>query len=308
MLADTLTKIRTDLALEARNMVTEENGKIKGIRVTEETIAGEDINIIKMDVLNKYGAEAIGKPVGTYITMETPNLSKEDDGYHSEISMALSEQLKMLITRAFHWNTETPSVLIAGLGNRDATPDSLGPKTVSNLMITRHIVEYMGYEEVEGAFAVTSAISPGVMAQTGIDTGEILQALIKKIKPDILVTVDALAARNASRLNSTIQITDTGIHPGSGVGNNRCAITKKTMGIPVIAIGVPTVVDATSMILDSLRDESGECNKVIPEYLKQFYVTSKDIDAIIKRVSYTLSEGINHCMGLAVKKGVVHIQ
>ena len=188
-------------------------------------------------------------------------------------------------------------MLVVGLGNREATSDALGPEVVSNLFITRHIVEFMGYDEVEGAFAVTSAIVPGVMAQTGMDTCEIISGIIRKTKPDILIAVDALAARGIKRLNSTIQITDTGIHPGSGVGNNRQAITKKSMGIPVIASGVPTVVDASTLIYDSVKRNNVEDPVQISDEYKLMYVTSKDIDAIIKRVSYTISEGINICMG-----------
>ncbi len=293
----TLTRIRTDLALEAKNSISEDNSAIKGVRVSEEKDCKHDINIIRMDVLNRGGAQIIGRPVGTYITMEVPNLAKPDNGTHREISKALSKQLRRLITDAYHWDTKTPKILVVGLGNREATSDALGPKVISNLFITRHIVEYMGYEEVEGAFAVTSAIVPGVMAQTGMDTCEIISAVIKKTKPDILIVIDALAARSIRRLNSTIQLTDTGIHPGSGVGNDRKAITKRTMGIPVIAIGVPTVVDASTLIYDSVKRNNVEEPMQISEEFSQMYVTSKDIDAIIKRMSFTISEGINICMG-----------
>lgn len=293
----TLTRIRTDLALEAKNSISEDNSAIKGVRVSEEKDCKHDINIIRMDVLNRGGAQIIGRPVGTYITMEVPNFAKPDNGTHREISKALSKQLRRLITDAYHWDTKTPKILVVGLGNREATSDALGPKVISNLFITRHIVEYMGYEEVEGAFAVTSAIVPGVMAQTGMDTCEIISAVIKKTKPDILIVIDALAARSIRRLNSTIQLTDTGIHPGSGVGNDRKAITKRTMGIPVIAIGVPTVVDASTLIYDSVKRNNVEEPMQISEEFSQMYVTSKDIDAIIKRMSFTISEGINICMG-----------
>ena len=292
-----LTRVRTDLAHEAKNSISEDNSAIKGVRVTEEKDCKNNINIIRMDVLNRNGAQIIGRPVGTYITMEVPNLAQPDNGSHREISKALAGQLRGLITDAYHWDTRIPKILVVGLGNRDATSDALGPKVISNLFITRHVVEYMGYEEVEGAFAVTSAIVPGVMAQTGMDTCEIISAVIKKTKPDLLIVLDALAARSIRRLNSTIQITDTGIHPGSGVGNDRKAITKKTMGIPVIAIGVPTVVDASTLIYDSVKRNNVEEPIQISEEFANMYVTSKDIDAIIKRMSFTISEGINICMG-----------
>ena len=166
-------------------------------------------------------------------------------------------------------------------------------------MITRHIVEFCGYEEIEGAFAVTSAIVPGVMAQTGMESSEIIQAIIKKTKPDLLLVIDALAARNIDRLNSTIQISDTGIWPGSGVGNNRMAIDKKNMGIPVISIGVPTVVDAATLVYDAIKKINNNDSANLALDFKQMFVTSKDVDAIVKRLSYTISEGINICMGLA---------
>lgn len=292
-------KIRTDLALEAKNSISEEDSAIKGIKVVQERDKENDITIVKLEVLNRSGAQAIGKPIGTYITMEVPRLSEEDEGYHREISKALAVQIKNLITDAYSWNEKIPKILIAGLGNSNSTPDALGPMVLSNLMITRHIVEYFGYEEVEGAFAITSGIIPGVMAQTGMESSEIIQAIVKKTRPDILLVVDALAARSVSRLNSTIQISDTGIHPGSGVGNQRAAINRKTMGIPVISIGVPTVVDAATLVYDSLKRTKNNVSVSFALDFKQMYVTSKDVDAIVKRLSYTISEGINICMGLS---------
>ncbi len=292
-------KIRTDLALEARDSLSKELTEIKGIKVEEERDCKNDITVIRMDVLNKNGAQRIGKPVGVYITMEVPKLADEDEGYHREISEVLAMQIKKLIIEAYSWNEKIPKILIAGLGNSDSTPDSLGPLVVSNLMITRHIIEYMGYAQVEGAFAITSGITPGVMAQTGMESSEIIQAIIKKTKPDVLLVVDALAARSVSRLNTTIQISDTGIHPGSGVGNTRAAINRRTMGIPVISIGVPTVVDAATLVYDSVKRAKNDVQAGFAQDFGQMYVTSKDIDAIIKRLSYTISEGINICMGLS---------
>ena len=291
--------VRTDLALEARDNVSEDSSAIKGIKVTQERDKENDITITRLDVLNKNGAEAIGKPVGTYITIEAPDMTLEDDGYHREISIVMAEQLKKIIIDTYNWNERLPKILIAGLGNSSSTPDALGPMVISNLMITRHIVEFCGYEEIEGAFAITSAIVPGVMAQTGMESSEIIQAIIKKTKPDLLLVIDALAARNIDRLNSTIQISDTGIWPGSGVGNNRMAIDKKNMGIPVISIGVPTVVDAATLVYDAIKKINTNDSANVALDFKQMFVTSKDVDAIVKRLSYTISEGINICMGLA---------
>ena len=291
--------VRTDLALEARGNVSEDSSAIKGIKVTQERDKENNITITRLDVLNKNGAEAIGKPVGTYITIEAPDMTLEDDGSHREISIVMAEQLKKIIIDTYNWNERLPKILIAGLGNSSSTPDALGPMVISNLMITRHIVEFCGYEEIEGAFAVTSAIVPGVMAQTGMESSEIIQAIIKKTKPDLLLVIDALAARNIDRLNSTIQISDTGIWPGSGVGNNRMAIDKKNMGIPVISIGVPTVVDAATLVYDAIKKINNNDSANLALDFKQMFVTSKDVDAIVKRLSYTISEGINICMGLA---------
>lgn len=292
-------KIRTDLALEAKGNIADEDTEIKGIKVTQERDKEHNLTTTILKVLNKNGARAIGKPQGTYITIEAPDMTSEDLSYHREISLSLANRLKKLIMDTYNWNERLPKILIAGLGNSSSTPDALGPMVVSNLMITRHIVEFCGYDEVEGAFAITSAIIPGVMAQTGMESSEVIQAIIKKTKPDILLVIDALAARNINRLNSTIQISDTGICPGSGVGNNRMAIDKNNMGIPVISIGVPTVVDAATLVYDAIKkiNDTDSINRVLD--FKQMFVTSKDVDAIIKRLSYTVSEGINICMGLS---------
>ncbi len=293
---DNKTLIRTDLALEAKNNITEDKGLIKGIKVSEDYDEKNDINIIRMDVLNRYAAGKIGKPIGTYITMEVPHLKNEDEEFHMAISRALAAQLKRLIAQNYSWENNVPQILVAGLGNTKATPDALGPGVVSNLMITRHLIEYMGYDSVDNAFAVVSAIIPGVMAQTGMETSEIISAVVKKTSPDILIVIDALAARSLSRLNSTIQITNTGICPGSGVGNDRNAINKRTMGIPVIAVGIPTVVDGATLIYDSLERNKVDTTAINLAEYESMYITPKDIDATIKRESYTISEAINMCM------------
>lgn len=285
-----MNSVRTDLALEARDSILKDAQKVNGIQIYEKKDCKNNINVITMNVYNSTGAAAIKRPIGRYITMEVPNLGASETGYNREISRALAKIIRKLIFSHRKFKNTTPKILVAGLGNRDATPDALGPFVVSNLMITRHIVEFMGYDEIEGAHAVTSAIIPGVMAQTGMDTCEIISAIIKKTQPDMLLVVDALAAGSIKRLNCTIQITDTGILPGAGVGNDRHAINEKTMGIPVIAIGVPTVVDADTIV-------GKTCQKSMNGYEKM-YVTSKDIDAIVKKVSYTISEAINMCMGL----------
>ena len=281
-------EIRTDLAMESPSY-TKKTGELKGIKVTEKK--NGDINLIRMDVLNHNGEILIGKPIGTYITLEAPGLSEMNDDYHYEVTKILAEQIKELINGAYTLSSKVPEILVVGLGNIEATPDSLGPRVVSNLLITKPVAHKI--KDNADVFGIVSAFSPGVMAQTGIETSEIINAIVRKTEPDILLVIDSLAARSITRLNSTIQIANTGIDPGSGVGNHRMAINKKTMGVPVIAIGIPTVVDAATLIYDAID------SKMEDEYYnvyRQMYVTTKDIDAIINRVSYTVSEAVNMCM------------
>ena len=206
-----------------------------------------------------------------------------------------------------------------GLGNRKVTPDALGPYVVDHLNITRHIVrEYGKYAMGEEKVHLVSAIVPGVMAQTGMETVEIVKGIVEETKPDVIFAIDALAARSSRRLNCTIQIADTGIHPGSGVGNHRNAITRETVGVPVIAIGVPTVVDAATIVNDTMENliaalESSETlrgvgvvlqgynaaekyelvKELISPHLNGLFVTPKDIDETVKRISFTISEALN---------------
>ena len=193
---------------------------------------------------------------------------------------------------------------MVGLGNRDVTADALGPSTVDNLFITRHIIREYGKQAYHASkMHQISALVPGVMAKTGMETAEIIKGVIKVTEPDIVIVIDALAARSVKRLNRTVQITDTGIHPGSGVGNHRNALTKESLGIPVIAIGIPMVVDAGTIVCDALEKLSQEYDegKASLDYfrnnadtqLHNMYVTAKNIDETTKRLSFTLSEAIN---------------
>lgn len=308
-------QVRTDLALEAREKFEEDNVEIKGVRIEEELIEKSDIKITHVVIETENGAKTMGKPKGTYITLEAPKMIEQDEGCHREIS----EQLAKLLAELLPKKEEPISVLVAGLGNREVTPDALGPNVVDNMMITRHIIkEYGKHAFGEKETNLISSIVPGVMAQTGMESQEIIRGIIEETKPDCLIAVDALAARNTKRLNRTIQITDTGINPGSGVGNHRHGLTEETVGIPVIAIGIPTVVDAATIVsdtmnnliqameesaqlknlgssLDSLND--GEKYDLIRELLSPnlntMFVTPKDIDESIKRLSFTVSEGLN---------------
>ena len=276
-------QVRTDLALEARERF-EEDAEIRGVSVEEQYDEKRDIRLTKVFIESENGAKAMGKPVGVYITLEAPKLSEEDKDYHREVSETLADCLRELLGTG-----KERSVLIVGLGNREVTPDALGPEVVGNLRITRHLVrEYgsaaFGTERVH----LISGIVPGVMAQTGMETLEIVRGVVEETKPDVVVAVDALAARSTKRLNRTIQISDAGIHPGSGVGNHRHSLTRETIGVPVIAIGVPTVVDAATIVYDAVRDRNA-----VPPGLNTMFVTPKDIDETIKSLSFTISEALN---------------
>ena len=300
-------QVRTDLALEARESITEADSSLHGVKLEENYDEETDIRITKVEITTKNGAKAMGKPMGTYITIEAPGMLEPDEGYHREISEAIAGQLKEIIPGA----GEEQSVLIVGLGNREVTADALGPHVVDNLFVTRHIVREFGKAAYnQERINTVSSLEPGVTGKTGMEAAEIIRGVIEQTAPDVMVVIDALAARNTRRLNRTIQISNTGIHPGSGVGNHRNELTKESMGIPVIAIGVPTVVDAGTIVVDALEkllDDTSEADK--HRYLEDsrnalsdlhnMYVASKDIDAVIKRVSYTVSEAINMALELS---------
>ena len=276
-------QVRTDLALEARERF-EEDVEIRGVLIEEEYDEKRDIRATTVRIETENGAKAMGKPVGVYITLEAPKLSEPDEDYHREVSETLAEYLRNLLGTG-----QEKSVLVVGLGNREVTPDALGPEVVGNLRITRHVVrEYGKAAFVKDKVYMVSAIVPGVMAQTGMETLEIVKGVVKETRPDVVVAIDALAARSSKRLNRTIQLSDAGIHPGSGVGNHRHSLTKETIGVPVIAIGVPTVVDAATIVYDATRDRNA-----VPPGLNSMFVTPKDIDETVRHLSFTISEALN---------------
>ena len=312
-------EVRTDLALEESERIHKNKSSIHGVTVQEQKFEEEDICITTVQIETENGAKAMGKPKGTYITLEASAMGEDDEDYHREISEKLAEILKSLI----NVEKEDVSILVAGLGNRMVTPDALGPQVADNLCITRHIIKEFGkYAYEDPSICHISAIGPGVMAQTGMESREIIAGIIGEVKPDYLIVIDALAARSAKRLGRTIQITDTGINPGSGVGNHRHSITKETIGIPVIAIGIPTVVEAATIVHDSMSalidalaqsesmkslqsswDRLNEMEhktlirELLSPQLNNMFVTPKDIDAEIKQMSYTVSESINIAFG-----------
>lgn len=311
--------IRTDLALEEKERFESDQVEVQGVVLEEEYDKEREIRATTVRIETENGAKTMGKPVGTYLTIEAPNLSSPDEGIHREVSEELAKYLIEVMKKIIPESEQDKEVLVIGLGNRQATPDALGPYVADNLNVTRHIVkEYGKYAALEEMNCVVSAIVPGVMAQTGMETAEIIKGVVRETKPDLLIVIDALAARNSRRLNRTIQIADTGINPGSGVGNYRNAITKETIGVPVIAIGVPTVVDAVTIVSDTMENllsalETSESLKgvglvlggyseaekyelikeLIAPNLNSMFMTPKDIDETVKRLSYTISEGLN---------------
>ena len=284
--------IRTDLALEAREFIEEANGEMRGIIVDTYSDADDTVLVTHVQITTKNGAKAMGKPIGSYITLEADNLVDADEDYHREVSVVIAKQLQNLLPQL----KEEQSILVVGLGNRDVTADALGPEVVEHLNITRHMLKQFGHAaySCEKVHQISSIV-PGVMGKTGMESAEIVHGVVSSTNPDIIIAIDALAARSTRRLTRTIQITNTGIQPGSGVGNHRNALTEDSMGIPVIAIGIPTVVDAATIVNDAvghLSQDSPEIQNTIHD-MHNMYVTAKDIDATIKRLGFTLSEALN---------------
>jgi spore protease len=304
--------IRTDLAVEAREIYAKDNkGEIPGVNfnVRKE----KNISITLVEVTDKKGEKIIGKPMGTYITIEAPELKNFDQDMQDDVSKSMAKELAALINLE-----KDKTALVVGLGNWNVTPDALGPRVVSRLMVTRHLKQLVP-DEIDEGIRPVCALSPGVLGLTGIETGEIIQGVVKKIKPDIVIVVDALASRKMSRVSTTIQMGNTGISPGSGVGNKRMGLTQATLGIPVIAIGVPTVVDAATMandtidlVIDSMieqaekgqefysmlksinKDEKYQLIKeVLSPYINDLMVTPKEVDSIIDNISKIVANGIN---------------
>ena len=291
-------KIRTDLALETTERFTEENVEIRGVEISEDYDEEKDVRTTVVKITTENGARTMGRPQGNYITIEAPGLSMSDEDYHREISEKLALHLKKLI----HLEREQ-SILVVGLGNSAITADSLGPHVVDNLYITRHMIREYGLKSMgKERMHRVSGIIPGVMAQTGMETSEIVQGIVAETKPDVVIAIDALAARSTRRLNRTIQITDTGINPGSGVGNHRVGLTEENLQVKVIGIGVPTVVDAATIVRDSMAhlldaleetEQKEFLEEMISPHLHTMFVTPRDVDETVKYLSYTISEGLN---------------
>ena len=298
-------RIRTDLALETTERFAEENVEIRGVEIQENYNEEKDLKTTVVKIKTENGAKAMKRPQGTYITIEAPDLSLPDEDYHREVAEEIAAHLRQLIDLK-----EEKSILVIGLGNQAITADSLGPHVVANLRMTRHIIREYGIKGTgEEHMHQISGLIPGVMAQTGMETSEIVEGVVTETKPDVVIAIDALAARSTRRLNRTIQITDTGIHPGSGVGNHRHGLTEENLRVKVIGIGVPTVVDAATIVHDSMAhlleamDEAEQkefLEEMISPHLHSMFVTPKDVDETVKYLSYTISEGLNQAFSQAL--------
>lgn len=300
-------EVRTDLALEVREDLADKGEELKGIRVKEDTRSGGDIKVTTVSIETEAAAKTMRKSCGKYLTIEAPFITWEKDE-QEEVAGIVADYIEKLLTKE-----ERKSVLVVGLGNREVTPDALGPQIVDNLCVNRHLVS-----SEEGGNRI-SAVAPGVMAQTGIETAVLIKGVVEQTKPTAVIALDALAARNIHRLNTTIQLSDAGISPGSGVGNHRHALNKESLGVPVVAIGIPTVVDAATIVNDTmnrlmeamkaydgkngddfyggyevLNDEERRMlvYELFTPQWRGMFVTPKNVDETIKNMSTTLSKAI----------------
>lgn len=300
---------RTDLAIEAAKQIIKEGTSFDGCDIKEQTVDG--IVITEVVVKTDEASEKIGKPKGKYITIDCPGIRTGENEQYEIIKKHFTGYIKM-------FTKGKKNILVVGLGNRNITPDSLGPKVADGIIVTRHLIHK---KLITDDVPSVSAISPGVLGITGIETGEIINSVTKDIKPDMIIAIDALAARSIDRVTSTIQIGDTGIIPGSGIGNSRNAVTKDVLGVPVIAIGVPTVVDAATVANDSLdilknavKQSVGDNSELFNAIEKldnenrhsllkgiltpatgNLIVTPTEIDSVIDDVSEIISESLNSC-------------
>jgi spore protease len=305
-------KARTDLALEVKELYQEEKQQeIPGVAVEKKEL--KNISVTKVEILDDEGAKIMGKAKGKYITLECSALRKADADIKDEVSKVLAAELKELIA-----DSSDLKALVIGLGNWNVTPDALGPKVVSKVFVTRHLFKLYNKEN-DGALAEVSAISPGVMGTTGVETTEIVRGVVEKTKPNLVIAVDALASRKMERVNTTIQLATTGINPGSGIGNMRKALNEETLGVPVIAIGVPTVVDAATLTSDTIQlvinaflkqakagsqfysmlaelkeeEKYDLIKEVLEPYSANLVVTPKEVDEIIVNLSQIIANAVN---------------
>ena len=307
---------RTDLASERRDIYQKANkleNEIDGIESSKEEI-NENIKVETVKITNENGEKAIGKPVGNYITIDVKQLKIAQEEEIEKAAETLSNQLVKVLDTHIDKQGE---ILVVGLGNMYVTPDSLGPKVINEIEVTRHIINYLP-QYVEEGTRMVSAISPGVLGTTGIETVEILKGIVDNINPKLVIVIDALASRSIERISSTIQLSDTGIVPGAGVGNTRSEISEKTLGIPVVAIGIPTVVETAVLVNDCLdlfiaklqdeaksndylnqlkeEDNYQEIREVLLPKDYNLIVTPKEIDDLIENMWQIVARGINNAV------------
>lgn len=283
---------RTDLAIEIKESFPQDHVEIPGVVLSEEMDDSKEIKATTVEIRTEEGAADMKKPQGIYITLEFSEDCYGDSKREENIAAYMSHMLCRVVQRLQGKEKKTcKTFLLCGLGNRFATPDALGPYVLEKITMNRHLGEIMK----EDTRYVFCGIAPGVLSQTGIESSEILQGIVEKVSPDVLIVIDALASRSVNRLCRTIQITDTGIAPGAGIGNNRNQITRETMGIPVIAVGVPTVVDAGTIIFEALEEAFTEAgyqdqeihqffHSIANEKMETLFVTPKEIDEEIRQV------------------------
>lgn len=304
--------VRTDLAVEAQQIYeAESKGNTRGVEVSE--VDEGNISVTRVDITNEIGERNMGKPMGSYITIDMPSFTHYDGDTMDEVSKVLAKNLSTLINL-----DSNMTALVVGLGNWNVTPDALGPTVVSKLMVTRHLKQLIP-DSIDEGIRPVCALAPGVLGLTGIETSEIVRGVVEKIKPNLVICIDALASRKMERVNRTVQIGNSGISPGSGVGNKRMELSQKTLGIPVIAIGVPTVVDAATMANDTIdlvldemikqstkggdfynmlksidKDEKAKMiSELLNPYVGNLVVTPKEVDTVIDSVSKIIANGIN---------------
>ncbi len=303
-----MPSIRTDLAIEAHRDAQKASRGLAGVRADERTEDG--ITISEVVVETPEGAKAVGKPIGRYVTFESRQLRRHDREHAAAVGRHLSRALVDMLPSG----EGLPEALVVGLGNWQATPDALGPRVVSRLLVTRHLKSVVP-QEVQRNMRPVAALAPGVLGITGIETGEMVRAVVERLQPGFVIAIDALAARSVERIASTIQVSDTGIQPGSGVGNHRAALNRETLGVPVLAIGVPTVVHAITIardtiqglieelkddvqfyeVLDELYDKQRDAliAHVLGESVGDLMVTPKEIDAQIEDLSRLIAGALN---------------
>lgn len=304
-------QVRTDMAIEARDIVRgESHEEIPGVRVRD--LSDRGVQITEVEIYQESAEKLMGKPRGHYITLDVPTFKDRDPDLKQGLIAVIADRMKALLPH----DLDT-TVLVVGLGNWNATPDALGPRVVDRLLVTRHLAEVVP-EDIKKRMRPVAAVAPGVLGTTGIETLDIIRGIVREVHPDLVIAIDALAARNLDRLVGSVQIADTGIHPGSGVGNRRQGLTEESLGVPVTAIGVCTVVQSVSIAQEAIHlltqqladdvtfykilqqmelpEQKGLIDEVLGPRLGDLMVTPKEIDVLINDMAEVLSESLNRAL------------